>query len=236
MSERKHLLHIKSSQTVTQSDISSKWLKGAVLIGGNYVTPKLPTDEDLLEGELAINYAAGVETISHKNSDGDIVTYPNMNIIEEKEEIVAAALAKHEEDINSMSEGQDDNEEVIAASINAIVGQSTSGSTITSDMSLSQLRSELTDLEESVDIIDEVTANAVVKIVGGSVETLADDESLGAVNKSVNTIDEVTAATIVEIYNKIDDIDSRVTTLETNYATLSSNYTSLEARVSALES
>ena len=219
MADRKHLLHIKSSQTVNHSGqdgigIQAKWVYGAVKVGDNYVTPKLPTDDDLLEGELAINYAAGVETISHKNSEGDIVTYPNMNLIEEKEEIIAAALAKHEDDITELQGGGNDNEEILAAAINAIVGQGTSTDVIEERKSLTQLRTELDDLQNSVDVIDEVTATAVTKIVGGDVHTLKDDESLSSVNKSANTIDEVTAAAIVEIYQKLSNIESRLTTLE----------------------
>ena len=39
-------------------------------------TPKIPTSGQLQYGEIAINYAAGVETLSIKNSDNNIVTLP----------------------------------------------------------------------------------------------------------------------------------------------------------------
>ena len=39
-------------------------------------TPKIPTSEQLLYGEVAINYANGVETLSIKNSNNNIVTLP----------------------------------------------------------------------------------------------------------------------------------------------------------------
>ena len=39
-------------------------------------TPKIPTSEQLQYGEIAINYAAGVETLSIKNSNDNIVTLP----------------------------------------------------------------------------------------------------------------------------------------------------------------
>lgn len=51
-----HILHVKSN----------------VVIEGK---PKLPSPSNLVEGELAINYAEGVETISIKNASGDIVTF-----------------------------------------------------------------------------------------------------------------------------------------------------------------
>ena len=37
--------------------------------------PNLPTPEKLKEGEIAINYAEGVETISTKNESGTVVTF-----------------------------------------------------------------------------------------------------------------------------------------------------------------
>ena len=39
-------------------------------------TPRIPTSEQLQYGEIAINYAAGVETLSIKNSNDNIVTLP----------------------------------------------------------------------------------------------------------------------------------------------------------------
>lgn len=39
-------------------------------------TPKIPTSEQLQYGEIAINYADGVETLSIKNSNNNIVTLP----------------------------------------------------------------------------------------------------------------------------------------------------------------
>ena len=76
--------------------------------------PKLPLASALVEGELAVNYAEGYETISLKNSSGDIVTFSSdeyytseklgsgftgensaktvTEVIEENEEITSAAL------------------------------------------------------------------------------------------------------------------------------------------------
>ena len=90
-----HLQHIKSS----------------VVENGK---PKLPSSSVLVEGELAVNYANGYETISLKNLSGNIVTFSSDNyyteqklgsgftgansaitvtdVIEENEQAIAAAL------------------------------------------------------------------------------------------------------------------------------------------------
>jgi hypothetical protein len=46
--------------------------------------PKLPSPSILAEGELAVNYAEGYETISIKNSDNEIVTFSSDNYFIEK--------------------------------------------------------------------------------------------------------------------------------------------------------
>ena len=51
-------------------------IKSNVVVEGK---PKLPQSSALVEGELAINYAENVETISLKNSNDDIVTFSSDN-------------------------------------------------------------------------------------------------------------------------------------------------------------
>lgn len=92
---RKHLLHVKSSSVTN----------------GN---PKLPLPSDIEYGELAINYADGYETISIKNSNNEIVTFPNSNTIEQAEETIAQALSDLDErvtanrrSIDTLSENED---------------------------------------------------------------------------------------------------------------------------------
>ena len=74
---RKHLSHIKSKLTEN---------------GG----PKLPTSSQLVEGEIAVNFAKGYETLSILNSDSGITTFSNditiMSYVDEQDiEIVNAA-------------------------------------------------------------------------------------------------------------------------------------------------
>ena len=81
--------------------------------------PKLPTANVLLEGEIAVNYADGYETLSIKSSSGNIVTFSSddyytqlklgsaftsgnsavtvTDVIEENEEVTSAALNALEE-------------------------------------------------------------------------------------------------------------------------------------------
>jgi len=55
-----HIQHIKSSVVVEENGVLS---------------PKLPTPSAIVEGEIAVNFAEGYETLSIKNNSGDIVTF-----------------------------------------------------------------------------------------------------------------------------------------------------------------
>lgn len=56
-------------------------------------TPKLPTAEQLAYGEIAINYAKDYETLSIKNSSGDVVTFSSDSIIDKKIDNIKKDLA-----------------------------------------------------------------------------------------------------------------------------------------------
>lgn len=99
---KRHLQHIKSSQA-----------------------NKIPDENDLLYGEIAVNYAEGSETLYIKNSNNDIVPFVNGNkikeTIEENEEITAAALSDLDARLTSeatsreaLEQAIEDNERVIA--------------------------------------------------------------------------------------------------------------------------
>ncbi len=92
MANRKHLLHVKSNvaEKATQYGINNF-----------LVTPKKPvdpttgkaTDDTLLYGEIAVNYGKGVEALTIRNTDDDVVVFVNENDFYEAGEITAAALA-----------------------------------------------------------------------------------------------------------------------------------------------
>ena len=61
----------RSNETVTDASIG-------------VVSPKLPTPSDLDNGELALNYADGYETIAFKNDNGEIVEIKSNEELEQK--------------------------------------------------------------------------------------------------------------------------------------------------------
>ena len=60
---------------------SVKFKRSSVVSGGN---PKLPTASQIEVGELAINFAAGHETISILNSSSGIATFSSDEVLSQK--------------------------------------------------------------------------------------------------------------------------------------------------------
>ena len=69
-------------------------------------TPKLPNKEQLEFGEIAINYAKDYETLSIKNSSGDVVTFSSDSIIDKKIDDIRDDLAS----VVSVELGEDTND------------------------------------------------------------------------------------------------------------------------------
>lgn len=84
--------------------------------------PKLPTADQLKEGEIAINYANGYETLSIKNSDNKIITFSST---EQFEKYVDTTLGNKlgsgftsGNSANTVTSVIESNEKVVSASLN----------------------------------------------------------------------------------------------------------------------
>lgn len=87
-------------------------------IKSNVVTegkPKLPTPSVLVDGELAVNYAEGYETISLKNSNGSITTFSSDDYYTAKKLGSGFTGVNSANTVTSVIE---DNEEAISAALN----------------------------------------------------------------------------------------------------------------------
>ena len=82
MGDRKHLLHVKSNVAETTKQYG---------INDFLVTPKKPVD--LLYGEIAVNYGKGVEALTIRNTEDNVVAFVNENDFHEAGEIAADGLA-----------------------------------------------------------------------------------------------------------------------------------------------
>ena len=107
MADRKHLLHVKSNVAEKTKQYG---------IEDFLVTPKKPvdsttgkaTDDTLLYGEIAVNYGKGVESLTIRNTEDNVVAFVNENDFYEAGEIAADGLATEKmervEAFNSLKE------------------------------------------------------------------------------------------------------------------------------------
>ena len=75
--------------------------------------PQLPSPSVLVEGEIAINYAEDVETISIKNESGDVVTFSSDNYYTEQK--LGSAFTENNVTVTEVIE---ENEYVTSAALN----------------------------------------------------------------------------------------------------------------------
>ena len=95
--------------------------------------PQLPSPDKLVDGEIAINYAEGVETISIKNESGSIVTFSSDNYYTEKKlgSGFTSNNATVTEAIDDLEYMVVNKEEAIAAALNDLNGRKLDASAYT---------------------------------------------------------------------------------------------------------
>lgn len=142
----KHVSHVKSTQIANKAFGEQQYPSISAKMG------KRPSVSDLVDGEIAVNYAAGHEIITIRNREIDsegrvvengaqnIVGFLNENVTYENELIAAqaigqlktekadlakidAVLAKIDADFADRDEIRENNEDVIAAALSSIVGK-----------------------------------------------------------------------------------------------------------------
>lgn len=80
--------------------------------------PKLPTSDQLKEGEIAINYANGYETLSIKNSDNEITTFSSTEQIEKYVDTKLGSGFTGENSANTVTSVIEKNEKIAASALN----------------------------------------------------------------------------------------------------------------------
>lgn len=96
-------------------------------------SPKLPVASALVEGEIAINFAENVETISILNESGHVVTFSSDNYYSEKKLGSAFTGANSAVTVTDVIE---ENEEIISSALNDLEGRKLDASAYTPSVEL----------------------------------------------------------------------------------------------------
>lgn len=174
-----HLQHIKSN----------------VVIEGK---PKLPTAEVLVDGELAVNYAEGYETISLRNSNNGITTFSSDDYYTKKKLGSGFTGVNSANTVTSVIE---ENEEIISSALNDLEERKLDASAYTpTDLSNYYTKSETSGKTEISNALgakvnsatyNTHTGDTTIHFTTGTVQTQIDNSISGKVNTS-DIISEIT--------------------------------------------
>ena len=134
--------------------------------------PQLPSPDKLVDGEIAINYAEGVETISIKNESGSIVTFSSDNYYTEKK--LGSGFTNNDvtvtEAIDDLEYMVVNKEEAIAAALNDLNGRKLDASAYTpTDLSNYYAKNETSGKTEISNALDGKVSTA--KFTGHTTDT-----------------------------------------------------------------
>ena len=184
------------------------------VIDGN---PKLPTAEQLQYGEIAINYAAGKETIALKNSNNGIVTFSCDDKFNESFRVMSKAMCDLDDRVLAL-------EELSAITIGDLVKTDTElGNVTTSGKVVDALL--VKDINNQVDNIETSAGTFNTRITNLETSAGTFDTRLDGLETSAGTFD----TRITNLETSATSIDTRVTNLETSAGTLDTRLSNLEA-------
>lgn len=174
-------------------------------------SPKLPTADVLSNGEIAINYKKGIETISIKNDNNEIVTFSSDNQINDliNSQLIhsydsASTATNATYDAKTITDTINENERIVAAAYNSISG---SVSSHASNSGIHITANERTAWNNKVDTADLNTNNLIVSGMTANVPFANGNTLSFALTKILEEITNLSnRITALEATNKINTL------------------------------
>lgn len=155
-----HISHIKNSDI--QENVDFYGLTPTEDVDSSPIKlniAKRPTADKLVEGEIAVNYKKGHETLMIKNKEGEIVGFINENDFNQAQEVIADAFSDIKVQINNVNGGINDLEERISTNENALneveLVTASAFNDLNNRMEDSATKTEVNSLTTSVNTINE---------------------------------------------------------------------------------
>ena len=172
---------------------------------------KLPVASQLEYGELAINYAEGVETISMKNSANEIVEIKSTNYLEkiiiDNELVTANALINLENRLKTIEDGNLDLDDTYASKETFDEFATASTNAI---KALNDSINNLDDTYVSKEGFEEFTTTNA-----GTINTLVD--SINEINTNIEENELVTATALIELDDRLKNVENSNDGLDEKY-------------------
>lgn len=189
---------------------------------------KRPTPEQLIEGEIAVNYLKGHETLTIKNTENEIVGFVNENDFNEAQKIVALGLAQEKNERTTDNARFDDKFEQLDKNIDDLE--------LVISSALNDLNSRILDNEDAIEDLSDEIGETIERELTEIVTTINEmteriDENELAVSSSLNDLNTRIVENdekIAEIENTFDEFDDGIERIE---LAVSSSLNDLNARI-----
>lgn len=233
-----HVSHIKSKLTreVTEGEFygltptpDNSDAQGSSPVKLNLA--KRPTSDKIIEGEIAVNYKKGHETLTIKNDNNEIVGFVNENEFYQSQAILANGIAQEK------MERMEDIEK-IEGKINENLGKDLEDLELVVSSSLNDLNTRLIDVDARL-VDDELTTSAALNDLNARIIDANEDiarnterinkinnEKIPGINLNINTLDNKVDRNRTELLQIIDN-DS---------LTISSSLNDLNDRIKSMAS
>ena len=190
---------------------------------------KRPTADKLVDGEIAVNYLKGHETLMIKNTENEIVGFVNENELYETQEIIAKGLGKLMEEFD---EGIDDLELVISSSLNDLNSRIREGGEELQEFK-NETQQNFQNIQQNIDDNELVTSaalndlNSRINAVEDEVDNLNAkiDENYASLTKVIDDDGLVISSSLNDLNTRlidVEDMGDRFTNLETMVRNLTS--------------
>jgi hypothetical protein len=179
---------------------------------------KRPTADKLINGEIAVNYLKGHETLTIKNTEEEIVGFVNENEFYDAQEIIAGAMMQEKEeriadisrlegkfgDIEEIQNDIAELEYVVSSSLNDLNSRINEKETVDEEFKEKLSEKELVIASALNDL------NSRISDSSEQVEDLATsvDERFETLDESINDIELVISSSLNDLNDRIEDLDS----------------------------
>ena len=211
---------------------------------------KRPTPEQLIEGEIAVNYLKGHETLTIKNTENEIVGFVNENDFNEAQEVVALGLAQEKNEritdnarfddkFEQLDKNIDDLELVISSALNDLNSRILDNEDAIEDLSEEigetierELTEIVTTINEMTERIDENELAISSSLNDLNTRIVENDEKIAEIGNRFDKFDEGIERIELAVSSSLNDLNARI--VETNEV-IDSKYADLTEQVTALE-
>lgn len=214
---------------------------------------KRPTPEQLIEGEIAVNYLKGHETLTIKNTENEIVGFVNENDFNEAQEVVALGLAQEKNEritdnarfddkFEQLDKNIDDLELVISSALNDLNSRIIDNEDAIEDLSDEigetierQLTEVVATINEMTERIDENELTISSSLNDLNTRIVENDEKIAEIGDRFDEFDDGIERIELAVSSSLNDLNTRIAetneVIDSKYADLTEQVTTLENEV-----